>query len=31
VPSNVPNASIGANIPPGAPDEKHSSVVITGQ
>ena len=25
----VPSASIGANIPPGAPEEKHSTVVMT--
>ena len=29
VPSSVPSASIGAKIPPGAPEEKHSSVVMT--
>lgn len=27
VPSKVPNASIGAKMPPGAPEQKHSSVV----
>lgn len=27
VPNSVPNASIGAKMPPGAPEPKHSSVV----
>ncbi|MNL43013.1 hypothetical protein D3C87_1655030 [compost metagenome] len=29
VPNSVPNASIGAKMPPGAPEPKHNSVVIT--
>ena len=29
VPSKVPSASIGAKMPPGAPEEKQSNVVIT--